>query len=50
VAPRIDRGQIDRLATVAAKRVSHVPHPVSRQERFAVCAAPSRAITDDRRV
>jgi hypothetical protein len=50
VTPRIDRGQIDRLAAVAAERISHGPLPVSRQERLAACAAPSNVITDDGRV
>ena len=32
VAPRIDGGEIDRLTSVAAERVSHASHPVSRHD------------------
>ena len=36
VAPSIDGGEIDRLTSVAAERVSHASHPESRHDRLAV--------------
>jgi hypothetical protein len=47
-APSIDGSEIDRLASIAAERVFHASHPVSRHDRL---GAPTlRVIAHDQRV